>query len=106
METNNSYSVIRTGGKQYRVSSGSRIAVEKLESKAGDIIEITDVLLCSNAGDIQVGTPNVQNAKVTAKVLEHRKAEKKIIFKKKIRKGYSRKKGHRQTETVLEIQSL
>ena len=106
MEANSNYAVVATGGKQYRVSTGSRIKVEKLEVNPGDIIKLDRVLMLCCDGEVSIGTPVLAGATVEAKVLQHKKAEKKIIFHKKIRKGQKRKQGHRQVETVLEIGAL
>lgn len=106
MEANSNYAVVATGGKQYRVSAGSKIKVEKLDAEPGTTVTLDRVLMLCQDGTISVGTPAVVGASVAAKVIEHKKADKKIIFHKKIRKGQKRKQGHRQIETVLEISAL
>ncbi len=106
MEANTNYAVVATGGKQYRVSAGSKIKVEKLDAQPGETVKLDRVLLLSQDGVVTVGTPAVTGASVDAKVIAHQKADKKIIFHKKIRKGQKRKQGHRQTETLLEISAL
>ena len=99
------YAVVLTGGKQYRVTAGSIIEVEKLECAAGDTIKLDQVL--SLSGDkIMIGTPSVSGAFVTAQVLEQGKADKVLIFKKKRRHNYRRKNGHRQRFTALHILSV
>jgi len=100
------YAIVRTGGKQYQVSNGDQLRVEKLEGAIGDTIELTDVLMVVDGEKIQVGQPIVENAKVTATIAEQGKAKKIIIFKKKRRKGYRLKKGHRQMYTALKIQEI
>ena len=98
--------VIKTGGKQYLVSPGDKIKVELLEAEAGKEITFGEVLLCDKTGDgkaMQVGTPLVSGAKVTARVLIHGKGKKLIIFKYKPKKRYKRKIGHRQQFTEVEI---
>lgn len=101
--------VIKTGGKQYLVSPGDKIKVEKLDAKEGKEIIFDQVLLCLSAGrqtisgEMKIGTPLVKDAKVTAKVLKQGKGEKLIIFKYKPKKRYKRKIGHRQTFTEVEI---
>lgn len=100
------YAIVRTGGKQYQVSSGDQLRVEKLEGKVGDTVELTDVLMVVNNGDVQIGRPVVENAKVVATIAEQGKAKKVIVFKKKRRKGYRLKKGHRQMYTALRIQDI
>jgi large subunit ribosomal protein L21 len=97
------YAVVETGGKQYRVSSGDRLKVEKIDADEGQDIQISPVLAISDGASLEVGNPEVSNAKVSAKVLEHARGDKVVNFKKKRRKGYTRKKGHRQELTVLEI---
>jgi large subunit ribosomal protein L21 len=106
VEANSNYAVIATGGKQYRVSKGSKIKVEKLSAQPGESVKLDQVLLICQDGQVNIGTPAIAGASVEAKVLEQKKGEKKIIFHKKIRKGYKRKQGHRQAETVLEISSI
>ncbi len=100
------YAIVRTGGKQYQVSNGDRLRVEKLEGAVGDTVELTDVLMVADGENIQVGRPVVENAKVIAKIAEQGKAKKVIIFKKKRRKGYRLRKGHRQMFTALQIQEI
>ena len=99
------YAVIATGGKQYRVTKGDKIKVEKLHRlNDGETIEFDQVLLLSTADTVLSGTPTVQGAKVVGKILGEGKEKKVIVFKKKRRKGYRRTKGHRQdfTEVVIE----
>lgn len=100
------YAIVRTGGKQYQVTNGDQLRVEKLEGAVGDTVELTDVLMVADGENIQVGSPVVENAKVIAKIAEQGKAKKVIIFKKKRRKGYRLKKGHRQMYTALQIQEI
>lgn len=100
------YAVIRTGGKQYRVSEGDTLQVEKLEGAVGDTIDISEVLLVGGGEQVQIGTPLVENAKVTAQIVAHGKSKKTIVFKKKRRKSYSRKIGHRQELTTLKITAI
>ena len=100
------YAVIATGGKQYRVESDITLNIERLDEDAGKTIDVTPVLATSDGTKLTIGTPHVENAKVTAVVLKHIRGDKIISFKKKRRKGYSRKKGHRQELTVLKIESI
>ncbi|NCC22305.1 MAG: 50S ribosomal protein L21 [Alphaproteobacteria bacterium] len=100
------FAVIRTGGKQYKVTKDARIQVEKLEAKAGDELDIDDILLVNDGKATKVGAPVVSGAKVVAKVVEHIRGPKITIFKKKRRQNYRRKKGHRQDLTVLEITDI
>ncbi len=101
-----SYAVIETGGKQYRVTENDTLRVEKLEGDAGDSIEINAVLAVSDGNEIKVGTPEIPGAKVSAKVVQQIKAAKVVNFKKKRRKGYSRKVGHRQPLTIIKIEKI
>lgn len=99
------YAVVRTGGKQYRVTAGSIIEVEKLEGNAGDSVTLNEVLALS--GDkTTIGSPLVAGATVTAQILEQGKADKVLIFKKKRRHNYKRKNGHRQRFTALHITAV
>ena len=100
------YAVVETGGKQYRVTAGDRVMVERLAGDVGATIELAPVLALSDGKDLRVGAPDVDGAKVTAEVLEHRRGPKLVAFKKKRRKGYARKIGHRQELTVLKIRSI
>jgi len=90
------FAVIKTGGKQYRVQEGDILEIEKLDYQAGQEIEFTDVLLVDDDSQTLIGTPFVEQAKVVGIVVESFKGEKVIVFKKKRRKQYRRKKGHRQ----------
>ncbi len=101
------YAVIRTGGKQYRVSPGDRIRVELLAGEPGTVVELDQVLLASAGGAVRVGTPLLPGVRVTAKIAEQGKGKKILVFKKKRRKNERRRRGHRQlitTLNVLEIQ--
>ncbi len=100
------YAVIKTGGKQYKVSEGDVLKVEKLNAAPGDEIEISDVLMVVDGEDVQIGKPVVESASVKAKVIEQGRAKKVIVFKKKRRKGYKVKNGHRQPYTAIEIQAV
>lgn len=100
------YAVIETGGKQYKVAEGDTIYVEKLAAPVGEQVVLDRVLLVNKDGNVVVGTPVVANAKVTAKVEEHGKGEKIIVFKYKPKKNYRRKTGHRQPFTKLLIEKI
>ena len=100
------FAVIRTGGKQYKVSKDDVITVEKLAGDAGAKLEFTDVLAIGDGPDTTFGTPIVEDARVTAAVLEQTQGDKIIIFKKSRRKNYRRKRGHRQQLTVLRITDI
>jgi large subunit ribosomal protein L21 len=100
------YAVIKTGGKQYRVSPGESIDVEKLPYDVGEQIELDEVLLVSNDSDPKIGQPLVEGAKVKATVTRQTKGRKVIIFKFRPSKRYRRKKGHRQHYTRLRIDEI
>ena len=100
------YAVIKTGGKQYRVAKDDIIKIEKLDGEAGDKIEFGEILLIGNGDDTTIGAPLVEGAKVTGEVLEQTRASKIIVFKKKRRHNYRRKKGHRQHQTVVRITDI
>jgi large subunit ribosomal protein L21 len=99
------YAVIRTGGKQYRVAPNDVIQVEKLDAEAGSTIELDQVLMVGG-DEPRAGAPLVEGARVTATVLEQAKGPKIIVFKKKRRKNYRRRAGHRQRLTVLRITGI
>lgn len=100
------YAVIKTGGKQYQVKEGDILKVEKLDVEQGSTFDFEEVLLLSNEGNVTVGSPVVEGAKVTAEVLEHGKAKKITVFKYKPKKGYAKKQGHRQPFTRVRINSI
>ena len=100
------YSIIETGGKQYKVSKGDIIKIEKIQGDVGDQIEITDVLLVCEGDDIKVGNPKLESAKVTGEILEHDKDKKIVVFKHKRRKNYRKKQGHRQEFTNVKITDI
>jgi len=97
------YAIVEIAGQQFKVEKDQQIFVHRLEAKEGSKIDFDKVLLMDDAGKITVGAPVIKGAKVTAKVLEHLKGDKVIVFKKKRRKGYKVKNGHRQYLTKLEI---
>lgn len=100
------YAIVRTGGKQYQVAPGERLRVEKLVGEVGDTVELNDVLLVGDGTEVKVGRPAVEGAKVMARIVEQDKAKKILVFKKKRRKGYRLKRGHRQPFTSLEIKEI
>jgi large subunit ribosomal protein L21 len=100
------YAVIRTGGKQYRVSEGDVVKVEKLPGDIGEKITLSDVLFVGGNGEVKIGTPLVTDAKVTGEIVGQMRAKKIIVFKKKRRKSYSRQQGHRQYQTALKITAI
>jgi large subunit ribosomal protein L21 len=100
------YAVIETGGKQYRVSAGDTLQIERLPVAAGQPVTFDRVLLVSNDGKITHGSPMVAQAAVVADVVEHIRGEKKVAFKMKRRKGYHKKTGHRQELSVVRIKEI
>jgi len=100
------YAIIRTGGKQYKVRKDDKITIEKLPAEQGQVIDITDVLFIGDGDKITAGEPLVAGAKVTATVMEQTRGDKVVIFKKKRRKNYRRKAGHRQDLTVIRITDI
>ena len=100
------YAIFKTGGKQYRVSEGDKIDVEKLDLEVGKEASFEDVLFTSNGTDSKVGAPFVDGAKITAEVIDQHRAKKVIAFKFKRRKGYHKTKGHRRQLTRLQIKSI
>ena len=100
------YAVIKTGGKQYKVSEGEILNFEKLEGDNGDTVSFDEVLLVSKDEDVQVGTPFVEGAKVVGEIISQIRGPKITVFKMKRRKGYSKKTGHRQDLTSLKIKEI
>lgn len=100
------YAVVETGGKQYRVQSGDTLQVEKLNAEVGEKVTLDQVLALSDGTSLQVGKPIVDGAAVQAVVEDQIRGQKVINFKKKRRKGYTRKVGHRQSLTVLKVESI
>ncbi len=100
------FAVIRTGGKQYRVTPDAVLKVEKLEAEAGATVTFTDVLALGGEGALQIGAPTLAGATVTATVIAQDRLDKIIIFKKRRRQNSRRKNGHRQCVTVLRVASI
>jgi len=100
------YAVIQTGGKQYRVAQGDLIAVEKLEGQEGEMVEIPSVLMVGEGNQVTVGQPHLADARVVGKIVKQTKGPKIIVFKHKRRKGYQKKQGHRQWQTLLQVTQI
>ena len=100
-----SFAIIRTGGKQYRVEKGGKVRVPALKNDVGASVEL-EVLATTDGDATKVGSPLVDGAKVTATVVDHGRAPKIVVFKKKRRKHYKRTKGHRQSFTTIKIDSI
>ncbi|MAP24604.1 MAG: 50S ribosomal protein L21 [Rickettsiales bacterium] len=97
------FAIIKTGGKQYRVTKGTKLLVEKLEGDAGSEVKFSEVLMTGDETSSEVGAPFVKGVEVVAKLTDQIKDKKVIIFKKKRRQNYRRKRGHRQLKSVIEI---
>jgi large subunit ribosomal protein L21 len=100
------YAVIKTGGKQHKVAEGEILKVEKLKATEGEPVDITDVLLIEKDGEVTLGSPFIEGAKVTAKILRHGKEDKVTIIKMKRRKDYRKKQGHRQNYSEIQIEQI
>jgi len=100
------YAVVKTGGKEYRVSKGDLIRVEKLEGKVGDQVELKDVLMVSKEGETQFGTPHLASVVIKGEIVQEGKGKKVLTYKMKKRKNYRRFKGHRQAYTHLKVNDI
>jgi large subunit ribosomal protein L21 len=100
------FAIVKTGGKQYRVGPGDQIVVERIEGDVGAEVALDQVLAISDGEINALGTPTVANASVRAKIVQQPRGTKVLVFKKKRRKNYRRKRGHRQELTVLRIQEI
>jgi large subunit ribosomal protein L21 len=100
------YAVIRTGGKQYRVGPGTVLTVEKLAGNPGDTVEFTEVLARGDAGKHDIGVPLVDGARVSAVIVRQDRGPRILVFKKKRRKNYRRRAGHRQYETTVRVTAI
>lgn len=100
------YAIVRTGGKQYQVACGDQLRVEKLDGNVGDVVNLDEVLMVVDGDNVKIGQPVLESAKVVAKIAEQGRAKKVLVFKKKRRKGYQVKRGHRQSFTGLKIEEI
>jgi large subunit ribosomal protein L21 len=100
------YAIVETGGKQYRVSAGDTLEIERLTAEAGQSVTLDRILLVNKDGQVSVGTPTVAAARIVADVVEHKRGKKTIAFKMKRRKGYHRTIGHRQELTVVKVKEI
>ena len=100
------YAIVEIAGQQFKVEKDKKLFVHHLDAEAGSSLDFEKVLLVDNEGKVAVGTPTVAGAKVTAKVLEHVQGDKVIVFKKKRRKGYKKKNGHRQQFTQIQVETI
>lgn len=97
------FAVFKSGGKQFRAEPGSQLRIPTIQAEPGDSITFDEVLLTSDDGDVKVGAPTIDGATVTAEVLRHGRDKKVIVFKRKRRKGYRKKQGHRQGFTEIRV---
>lgn len=100
------YAIVEIAGQQFKVEEGQQIFVHRLQAEEGDSLSFNDVLLLDKDGDISVGRPTVDGVSVKTTVVEHVKGDKVLVFKKKRRKGYKKKNGHRQFFTKIQIDSI
>jgi len=100
------YAIIKISGRQYKVEKGQEVFLNRLEGNEGDKVTFEEVLLKDNDGKVEVGTPTLKGSKVDAKIVEHLKGDKVLVFKKKRRKGYKKKNGHRQYLTKVVIENI
>ena len=100
------YAIVNISGKQYKATEGARLRVPRQSGDSGAKLSFDDILLISNSDSTQIGKPNVSGAKVTATILNHGRERKILVYKKKRRKGYQRKNGHRQWYTEVEVQKI
>jgi len=100
------YAIIQTGGKQYRVSPGDEIRIEKVEGSPGDTVSFDRVLLTADGEEVQIGKPYIEGTTVTGKLAAQGKNRKIIVFKYKRRKGYRRTRGHRQNYSLVRIENI
>jgi large subunit ribosomal protein L21 len=100
------YAIVEIAGQQFKVEKDQQIFVHRLQGEEGASLDFDKVLLIDEDGKIKVGTPVVEGAKVSAKIISHLKGDKVIVFKKKRRKGYRKKNGHRQYLTKISIESI
>ncbi len=100
------YAVFRTGGKQFRAEPGKKIRVPSMEAEPGDSVVFDDVLLASDGSEVKVGAPTVDGARIKAEIVRHGRDTKIIVFKRKRRKGYRRKQGHRQGFTEVRVDEI
>ncbi len=100
------FAIVEIAGQQFKVEKDQTLYVHRLQQEAGASIELNDVLLLDNNGNVTIGSPKVDGASVKAKVLNHLKGDKVIVFKKKRRKGFRKSNGHRQSFTKIQIESI
>lgn len=100
------YAIIETGGKQYKVSNGDLLKIEKIDAKVGDTVNFDKVLAYSDDNSLSIGNPTVSGKSVKATIVEQAKAKKVVVYKYKRKSGYHKKNGHRQLYTLIKIESI
>jgi large subunit ribosomal protein L21 len=100
------YAVVKTGGKQYKVSTGDTLRVERIDGEVGSTVELTDILMVAGEGDVKVGNPTLSGAKVVSEIVEQDRGKKILVFKSKRRKSSKRMRGHRQDYTALKVKEI
>jgi len=100
------YAIVKIQGQQFKVEKNQKLSVHRINAEEGEKLEIKDVLLVDNKGKVKIGTPTVKGASISAKVLQHVKGDKVLVFKKKRRKGYKKLNGHRQQFTQILIEDI
>jgi large subunit ribosomal protein L21 len=100
------YAIIRSGGKQFRVEEGAMVRVPSINKQVGEAIELEALVVSGQNGDVKIGSPVIDGAKIAATVVNHGRGEKIIVFKKKRRKQYKRTRGHRQDYTTVKVDSI
>jgi large subunit ribosomal protein L21 len=100
------YAIIKISGRQYKVSEGQEVFLNRLQGNEGDKVTFEEVLLKDKDGKVEIGSPTLKGSKVSAKIVEHLKGDKVLVFKKKRRKGYKKKNGHRQYLTKVLIEGI
>ena len=100
------YAIVNIAGQQLKVAKDQKVVVNRMEGEEGKKLEFSDVLLVDDNGKVKVGAPVLKGASVSAKIVTHKRGDKVIIFKKKRRKGYQKQSGHRQDQTVLQIEGI
>jgi len=100
------YAIVEIAGQQFKVEAEKKLFVHRLEAAEADVVDFDKVLLVDNDGTVSIGTPVIKGAKVSARVLEHLKGDKVLVFKKKRRKGYKKLNGHRQHFTKIQIENI
>jgi large subunit ribosomal protein L21 len=100
------YAIVDIAGKQFKVAKDQYIYAPKMDGEAGSSVNFENVLLVDNGGSVEIGAPTVKGVKVSGKILEHVKGDKVIVFKKKRRKGYAKRNGHRQQFTKVQIENI